>query len=155
VYVGNDTSGTFMLVAAVTPDIRFYISGAHLFNFSGTGAQFGSGTVDHGGGAGVIGIDNASANPTTNPTAGGILYADGGAGKWRGSSGTVTTFGPADLDGFKATSGEGHCPSCGTDFALEWANDAYGSLTVCMRCLTDALGDQPWIVRRPKKGAAA
>jgi hypothetical protein len=154
-YFGNTNTGTFFLANSAGPELACYLSSAKLFTISSTGYQFGSGGNDHGGGTGVIGIDNASANPSSNPTGGGILYADAGAGKWRGSSGTVTTFGPADLDGFKATSGEGHCPSCGTDFALEWANDAYGSLTVCMRCLTDALGDQPWIVRRPKKGAAA
>lgn len=112
--------------------------------------QVGTGALDVGGGAGVIGIDNAATDPTSNPTGGGILFCSSGALKYRGSSGTVTTVAPADLDGFKATSGEGHCPSCGTDFALEWSNEAYGSLTVCMRCLTDALGDQPWIIRKPK-----
>jgi hypothetical protein len=47
--------------------------------------QFGSGV-------GVIGIANAPTAPTTNPTGGGVLYAEGGALKWRGSSGTVTTI---------------------------------------------------------------
>jgi len=46
-------------------------------------------------GLGVVSIPNATTNPSTNPTAGGILYSDAGAGKWRGSGGTVTTFGPA------------------------------------------------------------
>lgn len=53
-----------------------------------TTAQFGSG-------AGVIGIANATTNPSTNPTGGGVLYSDAGALKWRGSSGTVTTIAPA------------------------------------------------------------
>jgi hypothetical protein len=47
-----------------------------------------------GGGLGVIGLSNGTA-PTTNPAAGGVLYAEGGALKWRGSSGTVTTIAPA------------------------------------------------------------
>ncbi len=50
--------------------------------------QFGSGQ-------GVIGIQNAGVAPTTNPTGGGVLYAEGGALKWRGSSGTVTTIAAA------------------------------------------------------------
>lgn len=54
----------------------------------GTSDQFGSG-------AKVIGIANASTVPTTNPTGGGVLYVEGGALKYRGSSGTVTTIAPA------------------------------------------------------------
>jgi hypothetical protein len=51
----------------------------------GTNAQFGGGTI-------VLGLANATTNPTSNPTGGGVLYADAGALKWRGSSGTVTTI---------------------------------------------------------------
>ena len=50
--------------------------------------QFGSGT-------GVIGIANAGAVPTTNPTGAGVLYVEAGALKYRGSSGTVTTIAAA------------------------------------------------------------
>lgn len=55
----------------------------------GTTNQFGSGT-------GVIGLANATADPSTNPIAGGVLYASGGALKWRGSAGTVTQIAAAD-----------------------------------------------------------
>ena len=48
-----------------------------------------------GGGRGGISLTNNSTIPTTNPTGGGILYAEGGALKWRGSSGTVTTIAAA------------------------------------------------------------
>lgn len=89
---------------------------------------FGGG-VDNGGGSGVIRIGNAITVPTTNPAGGGLMYADAGAGKWRGSSGTITTFGPA----------EPHCPTCGRDFIVEWQNPAYGHLAVCMWCLTEGL----------------
>jgi hypothetical protein len=51
----------------------------------GTTGQFGTG-------ARVIGIANATTVPTTNPTGGGVLYVEGGALKYRGSSGTVTTI---------------------------------------------------------------
>ena len=40
----------------------------------------------------VIYIANATAAPATNPTGGGVLYVEGGALKYRGSSGTVTTI---------------------------------------------------------------
>lgn len=51
-----------------------------------------NGASSLGDGVGVLTIKNADTNPSTNPTGGGILYADGGALKYRGSSGTVTTI---------------------------------------------------------------
>jgi len=57
--------------------------------------QIGAAAADVGGGAGVIGIKNAATVPSANSTGGGSLYAEGGALKWRGSGGTVTTLGPA------------------------------------------------------------
>jgi hypothetical protein len=48
-----------------------------------------------GGGSGVIAILNRLAAPTTNPTGGGVLYAEAGSLRWRGSSGTVTILAPA------------------------------------------------------------
>jgi hypothetical protein len=87
------------------------------------GAGFGSGSK-------VLSIANATTAPTGNPTGGGILYAEAGAGKWRGSGGTITTFGPADP----------HCPTCGRDFATEHRNDDMGEhLAVCLPCLIDTL----------------
>ena len=47
-----------------------------------------------GGGFGVFYMDNAEVVPTTNPTAGGILYPEGGSLKWRSAAGTVTTIAP-------------------------------------------------------------
>ena len=41
---------------------------------------------------GGFALSNAQTVPTTNPSGGGILYAEAGALKWRGSSGTVTTI---------------------------------------------------------------
>lgn len=48
-----------------------------------------------GGGDKVIFIANRTTAPTTNPSGGGILYAEAGALKYRGSSGTVTTIAAA------------------------------------------------------------
>lgn len=44
---------------------------------------------------GGIYLRNASAVPSGNPSSGGFLYVESGALKYRGSSGTVTTIGPA------------------------------------------------------------
>lgn len=57
-------------------------------NVGVNGQSYGSGTK-------VIFIANATVDPTTNPSGGGILYVSGGALKYRGSSGTVTTIAPA------------------------------------------------------------
>jgi len=48
-----------------------------------------------GGGSRVLGIANAATVPNSNPGGGGVLYAEAGALKWRGSSGTVTTIAAA------------------------------------------------------------
>jgi hypothetical protein len=54
-----------------------------------------NGAVSAGGGVGIQFVANATTVPTSNSTGGGILYCEGGALKFRGSSGTVTTLGPA------------------------------------------------------------
>lgn len=41
---------------------------------------------------GVIKINNATTVPAVDPAGGGYLFSEGGALKWRGSSGTVTTI---------------------------------------------------------------
>jgi hypothetical protein len=55
----------------------------------------GSGSPSFGGGTGVVFIANDSTDPTTNPSGGGLLYVSGGALKYRGSSGTVSTIASA------------------------------------------------------------
>lgn len=59
---------------------------------SGRNIQFGAATTSFGGGTAVIGIANATAVPSSNPTNGGVLYVEAGALKYRGSSGTITTI---------------------------------------------------------------
>lgn len=82
--INNELAADIILqTSSVT---RLTLTNAGNFGFWGT--SFGSGTK-------VLFIGNATTNPTTNPTAGGVMYATGGAGTWRGSGGTVTTFGPA------------------------------------------------------------
>ena len=50
------------------------------------------GAGSFGSGVGVLSVANAGTVPTTNPSGGGVLYSEGGALKWRGSSGTITTL---------------------------------------------------------------
>lgn len=57
--------------------------------------QFASQTVSFGGGAGVVGIANATTAPSTTPSGGGVLYASAGALYWYGSSGTTTKIASA------------------------------------------------------------
>jgi hypothetical protein len=92
--------------------------------------------TEFGGGAGVVGIANALALPGSAVSGGGVLHADAGALKWKGSSSTVTTMGPA----------EPHCPTCGRDFALgEWENEGgvypAGYLALCGWCVAEVLRD--------------
>lgn len=69
-------------------------SGLSLFTMSTTGVQLFSATPSFGSGTYVLGVTDASVNPSTNPSGGGALYSSGGGGVWRGSGGTVTTFAP-------------------------------------------------------------
>jgi len=50
-------------------------------------------------------VANAVVTPTGNPASGGFLYSTAGAGTWRGSGGTISTFGAAGP----------HCGRCGYD----------------------------------------
>jgi len=98
--VGSPVQGTN---ATYTTSLAFWVAAGGQGSFN---TYFGA-TPSMGGGIGVIGIANAGTNPSTNPTGGGILYSNAGAGTWRGSGGTVTAFGPAGP----------HCGDCGYD---EW-----------------------------------
>jgi hypothetical protein len=55
-------------------------------------AAFFIATGSYGNGQGVIFVGNRNTAPTANPVGGGLLYAEAGALKWRGSGGTVTTI---------------------------------------------------------------
>ena len=67
-----------------------------VFQRLGAGGNIGFRTTSQfGKGQGVIAIANASVAPSVNSAGGGILYVEGGALKYRGSNGTITTIAPA------------------------------------------------------------
>ena len=78
-------AGRTELASGGTAELRLLPGGSLAIGAAGS---FGSGVK-------VIFIANATTDPTTNPTGGGILYVSAGALKYRGSSGTVTTIAAA------------------------------------------------------------
>jgi len=96
--IGTLPSNTFAFRAlgSADPDIVFLTENVSTVNEVmrlTSGRNIGIGTTsEFGTGAVVIGIANATTVPTTNPSGGGVLYVEGGALKYRGSSGTVTTI---------------------------------------------------------------
>ena len=70
-------------------------TGNRRFNADSNGNIGLNGYDQYGGGAGVVYISNATTAPTTNPSGGGILFVSGGALKYRGSNGSVTTLASA------------------------------------------------------------
>ena len=87
-------SGEIRLDGTNAIPVNVMVSSVLKFSAQTNGCQFGT-TVSLGGGVGVIGIANDTTDPTSNPTAGGVLYVSAGALKYRGSSGTVTTIAAA------------------------------------------------------------
>lgn len=85
------TSGTGTTIAG---QVKLQTGGTDRITVAATGVQIGSGALDLGGGIGVIGIDNAGTNPSTNPTSGIIAYVDAGDGylKYRKADGTTISL---------------------------------------------------------------
>lgn len=75
--------------------LNFNAKGAGSVNLNGGNISLLSNSGSFGSGSGVIYIANATTAPTANPSGGGVLYVQGGALKFRGSSGTVTTIAAA------------------------------------------------------------
>ena len=91
----TSTGAITTTTGVLTPNLQSTTGLTTIALIGNRNAQFGSATGSVGGGTAVIGIANASAVPTSNPTGGGILYVEAGALKYRGSSGTITTLGAA------------------------------------------------------------
>jgi hypothetical protein len=79
-------------------DTNLYRSAADVLRTDDTfhiGTNIRVNTASTAGGIGVVAMANATTLPASNPVGGGVLYVEAGALKYRGSSGTVTTIGPA------------------------------------------------------------
>ncbi len=82
--VGARGTGTFR-------DLALRVNGVNLMTLTAL-KNIGLGGTGFGGGEMVVFLANATTLPSSNPSGGGILFADAGALKYRGSSGTVTTI---------------------------------------------------------------
>lgn len=80
--------------AASGQPLAGFDAGGRLF-IGGTAVTAGQGGSWGGGTGPMMFLANDTADPTTNPTGGGILYVSAGALKYRGPNGTVTTLGVA------------------------------------------------------------
>jgi hypothetical protein len=95
-FITSDSSGRYRLDGL--GDTRFAISTfvggvwGEALSIDRVTRNVGIGGTSFGSGAVVMFIANATTAPTTNPTGGGVMYVEGGALKYRGSSGTVTTI---------------------------------------------------------------
>ena len=79
--------------------------------------------------ASIMNITNANAIPISTPVGGVYMYAQLGALKARGTSGTITTIAPADP----------HCKNCGRDFSFEGENISGEKLSFCFWCLVEEI----------------
>lgn len=138
VFGQTTTGGWDMQIAARTLDVTSNFNtgfdspaGTDLFQIDGgSGVNVGGGAGSYGSGVGVMAIKNAATLVTTNPTGGLVIWGAAGAGRARGSGGTVTTFAPADP----------HCKRCGSDHGWEWETEIIDEYTrICARCLVQAL----------------
>ncbi len=91
-FAGDTDTG---VSAPATNTLALTAGNSERFRVTTNGISLVGGAVSLGGGVGVAFIANATTAPTTNPTGGGVLYVEGGALKYRGSSGTITTLGAA------------------------------------------------------------
>lgn len=91
-YVFSTGSAGLQLIADAAAPIELCTNAGIKRMTIASNGNIGINTTSVGGGVFVVAIANATTVPTTNPTGGGILYVDGGALKYRGSSGTVTTI---------------------------------------------------------------
>lgn len=91
----DDTGAVFMPINLQGSEVRLYTGFSERLRLDSSGNLCFWNTGQVGGGIGVIGITNANTVPSTNASGGGVLYAEGGALKWRGSSGTTTVVAPA------------------------------------------------------------
>lgn len=90
--MGLDGGSAAPTAIVIGPSAQTDYKGVAIYKTGNIGILAGT---EFGSGVGVLAVGNATTVPTTNPTGGGVLYAEAGALKWRGSSGTVTTVAAA------------------------------------------------------------
>jgi hypothetical protein len=99
IYLDSAIAGSAMLVGAQS-NVPLYLASNGVARVVLTAAgniglfptiTSGADASTYGSGVGVQFIANATTDPTTNPTGGGLLFVSSGALKYRGSSGNVTT----------------------------------------------------------------
>lgn len=90
-YAAPAASTSLVIGTSNTNPVTFFTGGVERMRID-TFGNIGIGTTSVGGGKLVVAIANAGIVPSSNPVSGGILYVEGGALKYRGSSGTITTI---------------------------------------------------------------
>jgi len=91
-----DASGAWSYQTALTDEVFAIDPGNwRVGPGASTGVNLAWNTLQFGGGEGVIALGNASTVPASTPSGGGVIYTEGGALKYKGSSGTVTTIASA------------------------------------------------------------
>jgi hypothetical protein len=129
-------------------------TGGNVLVASGTGATTGSVVIKCGNTVVLQCVNGTETQITTfvelvnvsqpaQPTGASRLFANAGALKAIGSSGTVTTMAPA----------EPHCPECGSDFGVEYEHADHGYLAICLTCLVEEIGERNWIRKRGRAGS--
>lgn len=114
---------------AATADTNLRRSGTGVLatdNYLATvqGLQVGAATTAFGNGVGVMGMANASTVPTTNPTGGGVFYADASSRPaWRDPNGNVWTLVPS------ANSGPSDQNFLGWTYQPQFANQSAPAIT--------------------------
>jgi Pectate lyase superfamily protein len=83
--VDGSPTGASVLVTGATGDLGQRITGPALALDGDLRVR----SASTGGGAGVVALANATQAPTSNPSGGGVLYAENGNLRWRASSGVV------------------------------------------------------------------
>lgn len=89
--VNNGTNANYQIQGNAEVLIGFNIAAAGVRNL----AFFNDGSANMQAMDGGVYFLNVVVAPTGNPTGGGYMYSNAGAGTWRGTGGTVTAFGPA------------------------------------------------------------
>jgi len=89
----QDSAGKYLWFTAPSGTAGNAISFTQALTLNADGSLLLGGTSTPG--ARVMYIANATTVPASNPSGGGVLYVEGGALKYRGSSGTVTTIAAA------------------------------------------------------------